>query len=203
VAHTALIERIADEGVLLSEAAPGASPERRRFLTRNRIIAACSRGTVVVEAATRSGATTTASWADQLGRVLMAVPGPITSAVSTGSNELLRSRHAIPVTRVAEVIEAIGRLGCDLAAPRPREQRPGDGLEESLAVVLEAMPARGVVSAAALGRQCGQPEAEVLPALGRLSALGLVERVPGGWRTTRAARSRGVRGPSAIATGQA
>jgi DNA processing protein len=193
VAHAALIERIADEGVLLSEAAPGAAPARRRFLTRNRIIAACSRGTVVVEAATRSGAATTASWADQLGRVLMAVPGPVTSAVSAGSNELLRSRNAVPVTRVGEVVEALGRLGADLAEPRAVQCRPCDRLDEALSIVLEAMPSRGVASATAVGRECGRPEEEVFPALGQLSALGLVERVAGGWRMTRAARGRGGR----------
>jgi DNA processing protein len=196
IAHSALIERIADEGALLSEAAPGAAPARRRFLTRNRIIAACSRGTVVVEAATRSGAATTARWADQLGRVLMAVPGPVTSAVSTGSNELLRSRNAIPVTRAAEVVEAVGSLGVDLAEPRSRQACPGDGLDAGLTVVLEAMPSRRVVPAGVVAKDCGRPETDVLPALGRLSALGLVERVAGGWRMTREARGRGAREPA-------
>ena len=193
VAHTALIERIAEEGVLLSEAAPGAPPARRRFLTRNRIIAACSRGTVVVEAATRSGAATTASWADRLGRVLMAVPGPVTSAVSAGSNEMLRSRNAVPVTRVCEVVEALGALGADPAQPRESLGRPGDRLDEALTAVLEAMPSRGFASATAIGKECGRAEDEVIPALGELSALGLVERVAGGWRMTREARLRGGR----------
>jgi DNA processing protein len=190
-AHAALIERIAAEGVLVSESGPGSSPARRRFLTRNRIVAALTRGTVVVEAATRSGAATTARWADDLGRVLMAVPGPVTSAVSAGSNELFRSRNALPVTRACEVLEAVGRLGADLSPPRPHERRPGDDLSGPPADVLEAMPVRAAVSVGLLARDAGVPEAETLAALGELSGLGLVERVDGGWRLTRQARLRG------------
>jgi DNA processing protein len=187
IAHAALIDRMAADGALVSESALGSAPARRRFLTRNRLIAALSRGTVVVEAAVRSGAATTARWADELGRTLMVVPGPITSAVSAGSNELLRSRNAIPVTRPAEVIEAIGRLGDDLAPLRQSEPRPRDGLAERLHVVLEAMPARGVAAADRIARDAGVSEA--LPALGELAALGLVERVDGGWRLTKRART--------------
>jgi DNA processing protein len=187
IAHTALIDRIAAEGALVSESAPGSAPARRRFLTRNRLIAALARGTVVVEAAARSGAATTARWADELGRVLMVVPGPITSALSVGSNELLRSRNAIAVTRPAEVVEAIGRLGLDLAPVRPSEQRPRDGLPGRLLAVLEAMPGRGAATGERVARDSGVPDA--LPALGELAALGLVERVDGGWRLTRRARS--------------
>jgi DNA processing protein len=186
-AHTALIDRMAEEGALVSESAPGSAPARRRFLSRNRLIAALSRGTVVVEAAVRSGAATTARWADELGRTLMVVPGPITSAMSAGSNELLRSRHAIAVTRTAEVIEAIGRLGLDLAPLRESEQRPRDVLPERLRAVLEAMPARGVAAADRIARDSGVPDA--LPALGELAALALVERVDGGWRLTKRART--------------
>jgi DNA processing protein len=186
-AHAALLERIAAEGAVLSEAAPGAAPARRRFLTRNRIIAALTRGTVVVEAAVRSGAATTARWADELGRTLMVVPGPITSAMSAGSNELLRSRHAIPITRPAEVIEAIGRLGVDLAPPRASELRRRDELPDRLLEVLEALPARGCASADRVARECGVPDA--LPALGELAALALAERVDGGWRLARQARN--------------
>ncbi len=73
------------------------------------MIAALSRGTVVVEAALRSGAATTARWADELGRTLMAVPGPVTSGASAGAHELVRTRHAVLVTRAAEIVEAVGR----------------------------------------------------------------------------------------------
>jgi DNA processing protein len=186
-AHAALIDRLAADGALVSESAPGSAPARRRFLTRNRLIAALSRGTVVVEAAVRSGAATTARWADELGRTLMVVPGPITSAMSAGSNDMLRSRHAIAVTRPAEVVEAIGRFGLDLAPLRQPEQRPRDGLPARLLAVLEAMPARGAATAERVARESGVPDS--LPALGELAALDLVERVDGGWRLTRRART--------------
>jgi DNA processing protein len=191
LAHAALIDRMAGEGALVSESAPGSAPARRRFLTRNRIIAALSRGTVVVEAAVRSGAATTARWADELGRPLMVVPGPITSALSAGSNELLRSRHAIAVTRPAEVIEAIGRLGADLAPVRASAPRPRDRLPARLLVVLEALPGRGAATGDRVAREAGVPDA--LPMLGELAALGLVERVDGGWRLTRLARASAAR----------
>ncbi|MGQ0467962.1 MAG: DNA-processing protein DprA [Sporichthyaceae bacterium] len=189
-AHAALFERIGATGAVLSEAALGASPESRRFLTRNRLIAALTRGTVVVEAAARSGAATTARWADELNRVLMVVPGPVTSATSIGSNDLLRSRHALAVTRAAEVVEALGRIGEDLAPPHPRPARSRDHLPPEVRDVLEALPARGVADVDRLAVACGIAGEAVRAALGELAALGLVERVDGGWRTTSEARRR-------------
>lgn len=189
-AHAALFEQIAAEGAVLSEAALGASPASRRFLTRNRLIAALTRGTLVVEAAVRSGAATTARWADELHRVLMVVPGPITSATSVGSNELLRSRQALAVTRAAEVVEAVGRLGVDLAPPRPRATRPRDHLSAELLDVLEALPARGLAHVEGIAVECGVASESVRATLGELAALGMVERVDGGWRTTALARRR-------------
>ncbi|HET6213024.1 MAG TPA: DNA-processing protein DprA, partial [Micromonosporaceae bacterium] len=89
--HASLFERISDEGLLISEWPPGAEPHRHRFLVRNRVIAAATRGTVVVEAAARSGAAQTLRRAAQLNRVAMAVPGPVTSAMSVGCHEALRT----------------------------------------------------------------------------------------------------------------
>lgn len=188
--NAALLERIADVGVVLSEAAFGAPPARHRFLTRNRVIAALTRGTVVVEAAVRSGAATTARWAEELGRSLMAVPGPITSAVSAGSNDLLRSRQAIAVTRASEVIEDLGRLGDDLAPARRREVRPHDALPERLTSVLELLPARRPMSLAEVATAGGLDTGQAQARLGELAVLGMAERVDGGWRPTR--RGRGV-----------
>ena len=80
--HRPLFDRIAERGVLVSELAPGEHPTRVRFLARNRLIAALTPGTVLVEAAARSGARNTVTWANVLGRIVMAVPGPVTSATS-------------------------------------------------------------------------------------------------------------------------
>ena len=109
----ALLHRIAESGLLVSEWPPGAAPQRHRFLVRNRLIAALTRGTVVVEAAARSGALATANRARRLGKEVMVVPGPVTSAMSVGCHELLRdaarSRGARLVASAAHVLEAVGR----------------------------------------------------------------------------------------------
>lgn len=189
-AHSALFEQIVGDGAVLSEAAFGAAPASRRFLSRNRVIAALTRGTVVVEAAARSGAATTARWAEQLNRVLMAVPGPVTSTMSVGSNDLLRTQAAIAVTRASEVVEALGRLGVDLAPEHERPTRPRDNLPAELRGVLEAFPARGSTDIGRIGAECGEPAPVIHAALGELAVLGLVERVEGGWQLTSLARRR-------------
>ena len=104
---------------------PARAPLRHRFLVRNRLIAALTRGTVVVEAAARSGAQATARRARKLGREVMVVPGPVTSAMSVGCHELLREREegATLVTTAAQVIETVGSIGVDLADPA---ERPAD-----------------------------------------------------------------------------
>ena len=107
-AHGHLIDTIVNKGgLVVSEVPPGATPTRTRFLARNRIIAALSAGTVVVEAAVRSGAMNTAGWAQELGRPLMGVPGPVTSATSEGVHQLIRTGAATLVTRAEEVKEVL------------------------------------------------------------------------------------------------
>src|SRR4051812_43661089 len=108
-ANGALLNRIADSGLLISEWPPGAAPHQHRFLVRNRLIAGLTRGTVVVEAAARSGAMATANRARTLGKEVLAVPGPVTSAMSVGCHELLRDREAgaTLVATAAHVIEAV------------------------------------------------------------------------------------------------
>ncbi len=188
MAHARLLDEIAAEGTVIGEAGFGAVPARHRFLTRNRVIAALARGTVVVEAAVRSGALSTARFAADLNRVLMAVPGPITSAVSAGSNELLRTRQAIAVTRVEEIIEDVGRIGADLAPVRAGEDRPLDGLSRRQAEVIETLPARSPLPLDEVARRCGLEPAEATAELGQLALLGMVERIDGGWRPTRLGR---------------
>src|SRR4029079_15053864 len=93
------------------EAAPGCAPTRIRFLARNRLNAAIASGTVVLEAAVRSGALHTANWAAGLGRPVMGVPGPVTSAPSAGVHQLIRARDAVLVTCGEEVLEVVGPMG--------------------------------------------------------------------------------------------
>ena len=121
-AHRALLDHLADTALVVAEVPPGCAPTRGRFLSRNRLIAALTRGTVVVEAAVRSGALNTAGWTTRLNRHLMGVPGPVTSAQSQGIHQLIRTGEAILVTQGSEVLELVGDVGTHLVphpAPRP------------------------------------------------------------------------------------
>lgn len=115
-AHAGLFDRIGEFGAVLSEHAPSTRPAQQRFLLRNRLIAGLTAGTVVVEAARRSGALNTATWADQLGRGVAAVPGPVTSSLSEGCHVLVRERGATLVTNADEVVDLIGAWGDDAVA---------------------------------------------------------------------------------------
>ena len=114
--NSAVLEQIAGTGALVSELPLGRHPTRPGFLARNRLIAALTTGTVVVEAGWRSGAINTASWANALGNAVMAVPGPVTSSRSTGTNKLIRDGEAILVRDADDVRGIVGEL-----APRTGE----------------------------------------------------------------------------------
>lgn len=183
-AHGPLLHRIADSGLLVSEWPPGAAPLRHRFLVRNRLIAGLTRGTVVVEAAARSGAQATAHRARRLGKEVMVVPGPVTSAMSVGCHELLRDREsgAQLVASAAHVIEAVGGLGVDLAEPAERPSTPRDGLSDVAVRVLDACPVRVGVPPERLAAVAGCDVMEVFKVLPALEVSGLVEWTGTGWR---------------------
>jgi DNA processing protein len=183
-AHGALFHRIAETGLLVSEWPPGCAPLRHRFLVRNRLIAALTRGTVVVEAAARSGAQATARRAQQLGRQVLVVPGPVTSAMSVGCHELLREEElgATLVASAAHVISAVGRIGDDLATPAVRPSSPRDGLSDLAARVLDACPVRSGVPPERLAAVAGCDVLEVMRVLPALELAGLVEWTGTGWR---------------------
>ncbi len=185
--HHALFAAVRDQGVIVSECPPGVHPTRARFLIRNRLIAALSRGTVVVEAALRSGALNTATHALSLKRHLAAVPGPITSAQSAGCHRLLRDQKATCVTSPEELIDLVGVMGDDLAPLRRAPALPRDALSEPTRRVLDAVPARGGAGPASIAVAAGVDLNTVLSALGGLAAAGYIERVPKGWRTRRTA----------------
>ncbi|GAB2771774.1 DNA-processing protein DprA [Streptomyces daliensis] len=182
--HGALIRRIGEEGLLLAELPPGDHPTRSRFVLRNRVIAALTRGTVVVEAALRSGALVTARSARRMGRLVMGTPGPVTSSLSAGVHGLLREEESFVVTDAPEVIELVGDMG-ELAPARRGADLPRDALPQEAARVLEAMPARGASDPLTLARAAGVAGEVTLVRLHELRALGFVERTGEGWQLAR------------------
>jgi DNA processing protein len=183
--HAGLLRRIAEGGALVSEYAPGTPPAKHRFLARNRLIAVLTDGTVVVEAGARSGARNTSAAAAQLGRVVMAVPGPVTSGMSRGCNVLIRSGAAVLVDGVQEVLESVGRFGTDLREPATTPQRSTDGLDLIELRVHEALRARAPRSPDWLARESGVPLDRVRAILPKLEHHGLAERCESGWRQAR------------------
>lgn len=183
-AHGALFHRIAETGLLLSEWPPGSAPLRHRFLVRNRLIAALTRGTVLVEAAARSGALATARRAQDLGRPVLVFPGPVTSAMSVGCHELLRDEQlrARLVASAAHVVEAVGSIGSDLADPVPRPASVRDGLSDVAARILDACPVRVGVSPERLASVAGCDVLDVLRVLPALELTDLVQWTGTGWR---------------------
>jgi DNA processing protein len=193
-AHSAVFSRIVDAGgLLVSEWPPGAAPHRHRFLVRNRIIAGLTRGTVVVEAAARSGAQATARRASGLGKQVLVVPGPVTSAMSVGCHELLREPEggARLVGNAAQVIEAVGSLGDDLVAPAERPASARDGLSDVARRVLDACPVRTGVSAERLAAVAGCDPLEAVRVLPALELADLVQWTGTGWRLAPPPRKRG------------
>jgi len=187
-AHRSLLEHLAAEGAVVSEAPPGWAPTRVRFLARNRLIAALTRGTVVVEAAVRSGALNTANWAARLNRSLMGVPGPVTSASSQGVHQLIRSGAATLVTNGAEVLELVGASGEHLLEEPRGAERPRDRLSVRHQQVLDAVPVATGAGVDSIARTAGLGLMEVRSALSRLAGQRLVVQGEDGWRLAELAR---------------
>jgi len=181
-----MLERVLDGGVAVSEVPPGYAPHRARFLSRNRIIAT-ARVTVVVEAAFRSGALSTARHAAAMLRPVCAVPGPVTSASSAGCHALIRDGVASLVTSGADVLalaEPVGTCAEDGTTPRPAirgtlaasqdfadpEQRQAYGAIGARRSTLED-----------IAREAGLTLSQARTALGGLELAGLVRREGGMW----------------------
>lgn len=178
-----LLGEVAATGLVVSELAPGSHPTRRRFLVRNRLIAALSLGTVVVEAALRSGSLATLERARLLHRHVMAVPGPVTSGMSAGCHVELRS-GAVCVTSAAEVLDLVGAIGEDADTPGRGPVDVRDGLSETVRRVLEALPVRRACGVSALAARAGVAPLVVQQVMPPLVAHGLAERTADGWRVT-------------------
>jgi DNA processing protein len=180
-----LLLEVEATGLLLAEVAPGCTPSRYRFLQRNRIIAALSAGTVVVEARWRSGAQNTAHHADGLSRPVCAVPGSVHAGTSAGCHRLVREGTAVLVTDVDEVLELIQPLGAAPAPDRPVAASVVDGLSDRDRVLLDALPLTVHSRPDRLSRVAGLSAREVLGGLRRLEERGLAEGTGEGWRRRR------------------
>jgi len=186
--HTELFDAIVAQGILLSEWPPGRTPTRHGFLVRNRVIAALTRGTVVVEAGLRSGALSTARHARDLCRPLMAVPGPVTSEASRGCHDIIRNWDAVCVTSAADVLDCVGPMGDHLAERTRGPVLPHDSLDPQTALVLDAVPARAGAGPATIAASAGVDLDTAIRCLGSLAAGGFIDRSETGWRIKRPPR---------------
>ena len=184
--HKDLLEAIAVRGVIASEWPPGWNATRLRFLVRNRVIAALAAGTLVVEAGQRSGALNSARHARDLGRRLMAVPGPVTSDLSAGCHHVIREWQGVLVTSAAEVMEHLSPVGAS-ADLKTGAVLGRDQLDLETATVLDALPARGGMGLAGIAVKAGLDPVTVVRCLGALAAGGFAERCDDGWRVRRRA----------------
>lgn len=181
-AHELLLARIADEGLIVSESPLGEGVRRRRFLSRNRIIAALTRATVVVEAALRSGTTATANAAASLNRPVLAVPGPVTSPASAGCHHLIREAGAVLASCPEDVLDIVSPVGSSAAREAPDLARAVDTLTERQARILDAVPPRGAIGMDRLIEVAGLPAAAVAESVGMLAARGFIRADADGWR---------------------
>lgn len=185
-AHAPLIDAIADSGVVVSESPPGEQVRRHRFLSRNRLIAALGRATVVVEAAVRSGAAATAADARSLARPVLAVPGPVTSPASFGCHRMIQEGDALLASHVDDVRQALDLTARSASSSAVQDRRTGrDALPSREREVLDAMPARRSMSLDALVVAAGRSPGEVLAAAGVLVAEGWLALEADGWRLIR------------------
>lgn len=184
-AHASLLDRVAAEGLVVSELPPGSTPTRWRFLARNRLIAALATGTVVVEAAVRSGSLNTAHWSLGLGRVTMGVPGPVTSITSAGVHMLLREGGALLVCDAEQVWEAVAPVGSGLLEPPRLPASAFDLLGATHQQVLEALSTHGSHPVPAVAARARLPQPQVRDALAALVAAGVVDEDERGVRLSR------------------
>lgn len=186
-AHASLLELVAANGAVVSEQPPGQVAIRARFLSRNRLIAALSRGTVVVEAAARSGSLNTLHWADRLGRTTMATPGPVTSQMSEGVHLALRSGEAELVTRAEDVVESVAGIGADEAPAVPRRSTDYDRLGPDAARTLDGLDWTSPLTAAEVAARVGLAQADVRDHLAGLAERGYAVGAGDAWTLARRA----------------
>ena len=186
--NEALFSRIAAEGgAVVTEYPPGVTPDRHRFLTRNRLVAALTQGTVVVEAAFRSGALNTLKWVEVFNRVGMAVPGPILGPGSLGTNLAIRDGRANMVLSADDAHEQLSPVGTSDVDGQYEFAFAADALQQlsrNELRVYDSLPLAdtGGREASDLAAACGFTIGLTVHLLMDLSGKGLVEREGQLWR---------------------
>lgn len=181
--NSSLLQKVRETGAVISEYPPSCPPSRPRFLVRNRLIAALSAATVIVEGAVRSGAQNTVSWALSLQRPVIAVPGPVTSAMSVTPHRLIRNGEAILATTAEEVLDVIEPMGCPAPGCQAAPPTLFDDLTSEQKKIHDALPARRAVCVDELSALTGESALSVLVALAQLKHLGLAsESTSGMWK---------------------
>lgn len=175
--HDALLTRIVETGLVVSELPCGQPPTRWRFLQRNRLIAASSLATVVMEAGWRSGSLNTASHATDLERPIGAVPGPVTSAASAGCHQLIRQGKAELVTNADEMAQL-----APLPDYLPPSETPVPRDRSEHTRVLDALSTRSTRSVTDIAARSGLSAPEAASVLAVLEIDGRVEERESGWR---------------------
>jgi len=192
--HEALLTRVIERGAAIAEVPCGTAPTRWRFLQRNRLIAAATRATVVVEAGWRSGSLNTAHHALALGRPVGVVPGPVTSSASAGCHRLLREAPVVCVTNPGEAAELVAdeSTGAARGAPgAPSSSAAAEAAPESSGVaarVLDALSERSPRTIDNVAAAAGLAVDEVRATLGLLDLDGWVRERPTGWLKAAANR---------------
>ncbi|KAA1398059.1 DNA-processing protein DprA [Aeromicrobium ginsengisoli] len=185
--HAALIARIAEGGVVVSEQAPGEKPLKNRFLSRNRLIAAMTQGTVVIEARERSGSLNTLNWADQLGRTTMALPGPVTSGQSAGVHAAIRAGKAVVVTTGREIVAEMSGLGASTEEQPSLPLTEFDRLPPAARSTLDGLEWSTPRAVAEIAASVRLSTREVRAALDLLERRDLVIRAGAEWMLARRA----------------
>uniref|UniRef100_UPI00286BCF26 DNA-processing protein DprA n=1 Tax=Salinibacterium sp. TaxID=1915057 RepID=UPI00286BCF26 len=194
--HDALLTRIVEHGMVISELPCGSQPTRWRFLQRNRLIAATSLATIVIEAGWRSGSLNTAHHALDMSRPVGAVPGPVTSAASAGCHKLIREGQVMCVTNADEMAELaplsaqIGWTAPVAAVSESSESPPPEAAPASIPSasispvatrVLDALSVRAPREATDIASRSGLSLADVRAELGRMQLDGVARENDRGW----------------------
>lgn len=172
--NRALLDVIARDHLVISELPPGTHPTKSRFLARNRLIAALSQGTVLVEAAARSGAKNTVNWSQRCHRTVLAVPGAVTSPLSDTCHALIRDQEALLVGSSAEIHAALSPVGQAMLFDAEGPRRRFDDLTQEQKRIYELIPGSGEITTGDLCLETGFDYPRTQLILSALIETGLV-----------------------------